>query len=31
LFKASAPPDPSATGIDVTAFGSDFETEFIKQ
>jgi len=29
LFKASTPPDPSATGIDVTAFDSDFETEFI--
>ena len=29
LFKASTPPDPSTTGIDVTAFDSDFETEFI--
>src|SRR6476661_5853789 len=29
LFKASTPPDPYATGIDVTAFDSDFETEFI--
>jgi len=29
LFKASIPPDPFATGIDVTAFDSDFETEFI--
>jgi ketosteroid isomerase-like protein len=31
LFKAPTPPDPSATGIDVTAFDSDFETEFIAQ
>jgi ketosteroid isomerase-like protein len=29
LFRASTPPDPSATGIDLTAFASDFETEFI--
>jgi ketosteroid isomerase-like protein len=29
LFRASTPPDPAATGIDVTAFASDFETEFI--
>jgi ketosteroid isomerase-like protein len=29
LFKASTPPDPSATGIDVTAFDSEFESEFI--
>jgi ketosteroid isomerase-like protein len=29
LFRASTVPDPSATGIDVTAFESDFETQFI--
>ena len=29
LFRTSTPPDPAATGIDVTAFASDFETEFI--
>jgi ketosteroid isomerase-like protein len=29
LFRASAIPDPSATGIDLTAFESDFEIEFI--
>jgi ketosteroid isomerase-like protein len=29
LFRASTVPDPSATGIDLTAFESDFETEFI--
>ena len=29
LFRASAVPDPAATGIDLTAFESDFETEFI--
>jgi ketosteroid isomerase-like protein len=29
LFRASNPPDPSSTGIDLTAFESDFETEFI--
>jgi ketosteroid isomerase-like protein len=29
LFRASRAPDPSATGIDLTAFESDFETEFI--
>ena len=28
-FRTSTPPDPAATGIDVTAFASDFETEFI--
>jgi ketosteroid isomerase-like protein len=29
LFRASTVPDPSATGIDLTAFESDFETKFI--
>ncbi len=29
LFRTSTVPDPSATGIDLTAFESDFETEFI--
>jgi ketosteroid isomerase-like protein len=29
LFRAPNPPDPSATGIDLTAFTEDFETEFI--
>ncbi len=29
LFRASTLPDPSSTGIDLTAFQSDFETEFI--
>jgi ketosteroid isomerase-like protein len=29
LLRASTVPDPSATGIDLTAFESDFETEFI--
>jgi ketosteroid isomerase-like protein len=29
LFRTSTAPDPSATGIDLTAFASDFETEFI--
>jgi ketosteroid isomerase-like protein len=29
LFGASAPPDPSTTGIDLTAFDEEFETEFI--
>ncbi len=30
LFRSTAP-DPSATGIDLTAFASDFETEFISR
>ena len=29
LFRASTVPDPSVIGIDLTAFDSDFETEFI--
>ncbi|MGH2965810.1 MAG: nuclear transport factor 2 family protein [Solirubrobacterales bacterium] len=29
LFQASALPDPAATGIDLTAFDSHFQTEFI--
>jgi ketosteroid isomerase-like protein len=29
LFRASTVPDPSATEIDLTAFESDFETQFI--
>jgi len=29
LFRSSTAPDPSATGIDLSAFESDFETEFI--
>jgi ketosteroid isomerase-like protein len=29
LFRASTTPDPAAVGIDVTAFDSDFEVEFI--
>jgi ketosteroid isomerase-like protein len=29
LFRASTAPDPAATGLDVTAFESDFEVEFI--
>jgi ketosteroid isomerase-like protein len=29
LFDAPDPPDPSTTGIDLTAFDDDFETEFI--
>jgi ketosteroid isomerase-like protein len=29
LFRGSTAPDPAATGIDVTAFESDFEVEFI--
>jgi len=31
LFRTSTAPDPSATGIDLTAFASDFETEFISR
>src|SRR3954468_24150035 len=29
LFRASDLPDPAATGIDLTAFDEDFESEFI--
>jgi ketosteroid isomerase-like protein len=29
LFRASTLPDPAATGIDLTAFDPNFETEFI--
>jgi ketosteroid isomerase-like protein len=29
LFRSSTPPDPSTSGIDLSAFDPDFETEFI--
>jgi ketosteroid isomerase-like protein len=31
LFHASTLPDPLATGVDLSAFASDFETEFVAQ